>query len=185
MRTVLSSALLLFAVTGVPHAQPGRYERPFIDLDGNGTTDFTLAKTAAIGNEDVMTFQVMIVPTGENKVVAKKQEKPEIGNKVRFVAAFEKGDSIGYVLADTLEWAPKVPLPSRIYDFESDKSVPWQGPWPSEAPQYLGLKLVKDGKTYYGWTELRLDRKYKWALSIRDKAYNPRPGRPIRVGDNS
>ena len=118
----------------------------------------------------------MIDPVGKNKVVAER----EIDGEERFVAAFERGALIGKTLPDTLEWASEVP--PDIYDFVSDLAVPWRGPWPRESPQYLGLKLVKDGNTYYGWAHLRLNRKYEWALSIRDKAYNPRPGRPIRAG---
>lgn len=179
---LLTLSLALLALPAESHDQPGRFERPFIDLDEDGTTHFVLRKTAAIGNEEVTTFEAMIDPVGKSKVVAQKQEKPEVGDEERFVAAFEKGDTIGHVLPDTLEWAPKVPLPPMVYKFASDESVPWWGPWPREAPQYLGLKLVKDGNTYYGWAHLPLDRKYEWALSIRDKAYNPRPGRSIRAG---
>jgi hypothetical protein len=174
---VFALTLSLFAVSDSSRAQG---ERPFIDLDDDGTTDFSLKKTPAIGNEDVMSFEVLIIPKKNNQVAARKSEDPNFGTKERFVAAFKKGNTIGKALPDTLEWASKAP--PMVYDFVSDQSVPWRGPWPSEAPQYLGLKLVKDGNPYYGWAHLRLDRKYEWALSIRDKAYNPRPGRPIRAG---
>jgi len=171
MRNVLGSLLLLFTLTGAAYSQPdryGRYERPFIDLDGNGTTDFVLTQTAAIGNEDVTTFEVMIVPEGENQVAAREGVETALGEKSRFVAAFARGARIGKTLPDTLEWASDVP--PYIYNFVSVLAVPWRGPWSSEAPQYLGLKLVKDGNTYYGWAHLCLDKKYDWALSIRDKA---------------
>jgi len=176
------SLCLLLISTPVRAQPPSGGERPFLDLDDDGTTDFGLKSTQMMGNEDVMSFEVMIAPKRKNQVVAQKQENPRIGDKERFVTTFEKGYSIGKALPDTLEWAPKVPLPPKIYDFVSDLSVPWKGPWPSEEAQYLGLKLVKNGKTYYGWAKLRLDRKYAWAVSIREKAYNPRPGRPIRAG---
>jgi hypothetical protein len=138
-----------------------------------------------MGHEDVMVFSVMVVPRGENQVVARKAEMPKYGHKRRFVAALERGIPIGRALPDTLEWTrgkKRSEVPPLIYEFVSDHSPPWQGPWPSETPQYLGLKLVKDGKTYYGWAQVRLDRKYAYALGILDHAYNPHPGRSIRAG---
>jgi hypothetical protein len=138
-----------------------------------------------VGNEEVMGFSVMVVPHGKNQVVARRAEMPEYGHKRRFAAAFERGSLIGQALPDTLEWTTgkrKSEVPPILYEFVSDRSPPWQGPWPSEPPQYLGLKLMKEGKTYYGWAQLRLDQTYQWAVSIHEKAYNPRPGQPIRVG---
>jgi hypothetical protein len=178
---LLALSLALLALPTGAHAQPPwGGERPFIDLDEDGTTDFTLKSTSMVGNEDVTSFEVMIRPKDENRVVARKGTETEIGEKERFVAAFERGALIGKALPDTLEWASDVP--PEIYDFVSNLAVPWQGPWPSETPQYLGLKLVKDGNTYYGWAHLRLDRKYQWAVSIREKAYNSRSGPSVQAG---
>jgi hypothetical protein len=164
-------SLCLLTPTIPAHAQKGwEKEYPFIDLDGDGTTDFALKRTQAMGNEDGVSFEVMIVPKRNNRIVKQKEG---------FVMDFKKGDTIGEVLPDSLRWAPYRPV---LYDFVSNNSPQWRGPWPNEEAQYLGLKLMKDGKTYYGWAQVRIDRQSEFSVSVCATAYNPRPDQTIRAG---
>lgn len=47
--------------------------------------------------------------------------------------------------------------------------------------KYMGLKLIKDSKVYYGWVRLYLNT-YLRKLIVKDYAYNSTPNQPILAG---
>lgn len=122
-----------------------------------------------------MSFEAIIIPRRGNQVVKRKDS---------FVMAFEEGDSIGEALSDSLRWASHEAV---LYDFVGrEYSATWKGPWPGEKAQYLGLKLVKEGQTYYGWAHVRVDTSMVHGpVSVCALGYNRHPDQPIRAGNES
>ena len=51
---------------------------------------------------------------------------------------------------------------------------------------YLGLKLKKDGNTFYGWVRFSVSVSYKSVgFAVKDYAYNSAPNQPILAGQTS
>jgi hypothetical protein len=58
---------------------------------------------------------------------------------------------------------------------------PPSGLWQNNEDNYLGLRFIKDDKTYYGWA--RLNRGIEGtSLTLKDYAYNNNPGKHIFAG---
>jgi len=71
----------------------------------------------------------------------------------------------------------------RSYSFDHGL-ITWSGEWEKSADGYLGLKLIADGKTYYGWARLSVNVSSVGASCIiKDYAYNSIPNQPILAGE--
>ena len=58
------------------------------------------------------------------------------------------------------------------------------GNWTSKKDRYLGLKLISNGQTYYGWARLSVSVSSNAAsCTIKDYAYESTPGKSIIAGD--
>jgi hypothetical protein len=119
----------------------------------------------------------LVIPEGKNRILKVKDG---------YLAALEKGEIVGKRVPDSLKWASQA---STLYDAltytsPESTSVVWRGPWPGKKFRYLGLKLFRRGSSYYGWARVRVDTSEarEGPATVRDYAYNPHPGRPIRAG---
>lgn len=170
---VLACGLFLLPLTVM--AQPGAgEERPFIDLDGDGTTDFALERTMPVGHETTTGQYVKIVPNGDNQLVRQ--------NDTRYLMGFKKDDLIGGELPDSLTWVSETTI---LYygGYNDNTGKEWTGDWPNAKSRYLGLKLIKGENVYYGWAHVHVDTtKLYGTVRLRESRYNPHPGQPIRAG---
>jgi len=58
------------------------------------------------------------------------------------------------------------------------------GDWPNSTDRYLGLKIILNGQTHYGWARLSvIVDEGKASFKIKDCAYESTPGGPINAGD--
>jgi hypothetical protein len=56
--------------------------------------------------------------------------------------------------------------------------------WPNSTDRYLGLKIILNGQTYYGWARLNVIVDESKALfKLKDYAFNSTPGQSINAGD--
>jgi len=53
-----------------------------------------------------------------------------------------------------------------------------------DPPDYIGVRIRKNAKYYYGWMRVHVDKNVS-VLAILDYAYNSRPDQPIRPGEKS
>jgi Tol biopolymer transport system component len=179
-----SPTVLYARGAGTPAAQPGE-KRPFIDLDDDGTTDFSFQRPNsghAEWFEDGQRISKslvanLVIPEDKNRILKVKDG---------YLAALEKGEIVGKRVPDSLKWASQA---STLYDAltytsPESTSVVWRGPWPGKKIRYLGLKLVRRGSSYYGWARVRVDTSEarEGPATVHDYAYNPHQGQPIRAG---
>lgn len=181
---VLACGLFLLPLTVM--AQPGAgEERPFIDLDGDGTTDFTLKRTPASG---VSYFDDgERVNRGRSMSMIKPKNKNEIiERKGKLISFFEKGEIISKSLDDTLKWTnEKVLLYKKSYLVSKSKSrTSWKGYNPKSDKRYIGVRIVKRGKNYYSWIRMYVNPTSE-KVSVQASDYNPNAGQSIRAGQKS
>ena len=61
----------------------------------------------------------------------------------------------------------------------------YEGPWLNASHRYLGLTLVIDGQTHFGWARLSVGPFYNFSCiaTLEGYAYETIPGMPIRAGE--
>lgn len=59
------------------------------------------------------------------------------------------------------------------------------GPWKHADRRYLGLKLLVDGETHYGWARMTVNAKTGILANLTGYAYETVPNRPILSGKTS
>lgn len=57
------------------------------------------------------------------------------------------------------------------------------GNWYNQTDKYLGLKIIKNGLTYYGWVRLQIVSAS--SITVKDYAYNSIPNQPILAGQTT
>jgi len=178
---LLAISLTLLASPAGSHGQPGRSERPFIDLDGDGTTDLTIKRTPAYGTtyfddgNRVSTSVHMshITPERSNEIAAKNHS---------FLALFGEGELIGKEVTDSVKWTRnrRTLYEQTSFSSRDSSSTTWKGYKPNKNKKYLGVKLVTREGTHYGWIHVHID--HLGNVSIKASDYNTKTGQPIRAG---
>ena len=64
---------------------------------------------------------------------------------------------------------------------ESGWESRWTGPWAGVSEMSLGLQLVRENASYFGWAKLSVDAE-SGLLTVHDYAYNHRAGLPVLAG---
>lgn len=188
MRSLLSLVLFISFLLVSPHpsdAQPGK-KRPFIDLNEDETTDFSFQRPNS-GHSEWFEDGKRISKSLVTNLVIPERKNRILKVKEGYLAALKKGDLVGKKLPDTLKWTSEAsPLYDALsYTSPDSTSVNWRGPWPGKETRYLGLELVRRGSSYFGWALIRVDTSAarRGPATVRDYAYNSRPGQPIRAGN--
>ncbi len=57
------------------------------------------------------------------------------------------------------------------------------GNWYNQNDKYLGVKIIKNGLTYYGWVRLQVVSAS--SITVKDYGYNSIPNQPIKAGEVS
>lgn len=136
----------------------------YLDLDNNGTTDFNL--------------EVKLFFTSEFSPRSVKSYSSDISglvsNKIN-VGPFLYGE----IISDSIEDYNKDLISGWIPEYGGKL-----GSWPhtltsSENIAYVGLKLDKNGSTYFGWLKLKTDGK---SITIYSYAINTSPNQSITAG---
>jgi hypothetical protein len=70
------------------------------------------------------------------------------------------------------------------YDITGQCVIRTEGDWPNSSDRYLGLRIISNGQTYYGWARLSVFvDKSEASFKIKDYAYESTPGKSIHAGD--
>ena len=164
-----------------------------LDLNNDGTTDFVIhAKASRQYPLDpnygphctkcpLYTNTVSVSPpgTGNGSSVA-------ADNFTAFAPAFNSGDLINL----SLVWFASAKLKGVYSSCSGFPTLPGQcisgseGHWTMSSDRYLGLKLISNNQTYYGWARLSVSVNSNIAsFKIKDYAYQSTPDVSIIAGD--
>jgi hypothetical protein len=143
-----------------------------LDLNNDGVNDFSIIVAGSLsfcgGNHH--NFSVSIVPLDSNGVVPTNPLS---------LNAIINDQSIYDSAATTLE-------SYYSYVLRNVCIGGMTGSWSSSSDGYLGLKLIKRGKTYFGWVRLLISVSSKSAsVTIKDYAYNSIRNQFIAAGQSN
>lgn len=146
-----------------------------VDLDGNGTVDFTFRADRSfhiyseIGNRSLgipqggLDFGSFSVPLSFGYVIG-----PETSDPIAWQSSFQPGFPPGEWIGQTLH---------------SGSDLGTLGYWQPQMTAYLGVEFGIEGQTHYGW--IQLTTPFFSGVNggtILDWAYNANPGQPILAG---
>ena len=96
-------------------------------------------------------------------------------------AITEKGENISMDMPrGNVRWSESHgEIIESVYNGES---LSWNGTWSGDRAQYLGVQLVKDGKSYLGWVRVELNPETEKAF-VKEYAINRTPNADITSGD--
>ena len=159
---------------------PGRSDKDFpeqFDTDSDGRPDFYITMRS-VGNEDQSAFYFVLQSRGENSYLSSEDADTES----RY---FEQGMEVGPYpdfLDDPSAPATWYGLPFPVCEFRDQT---WHcGPLETEK-KYLGLRLVRDGKIYYGWALIGANPKEEGSkILIYDLEISSRAGESIMTGEH-
>jgi hypothetical protein len=154
------------------HVKIGPKSQYPLDLNHDGTTDFTFTNGTYIGSYGTSFYFLSIMPAQGNQAW---------GHTNR-----------GYGIASAL--FPKVRVGKNQHfsgggramasmPFGSQNSC--DGPWANVRSRYLGLKFLITGKTHYGWARLNVSCPYGAHTidgTLTGYAYETVPNRPLLTG---
>jgi hypothetical protein len=147
--------------------QPVGYNTSFnIDLNGDGTTDFTIITSQILYVQAPGNNAVVITPPDAAAALNPFDEisaNDQLGRGRRLMAFYTGGGT-----------GPSGTRPSG-------------GPWLGAQNKFLGLRFnFPDGSTHYGWARLSVGFDYpsfSFTATVHDWAYENTPDKPILAGD--
>ncbi|MBA3647669.1 MAG: T9SS type A sorting domain-containing protein [Chitinophagales bacterium] len=153
-----------------------------IDLDQDGTNDFIIGVIDTVvqfSDKDYFFHEVLADPYNDNSVVATTFQS----NGFTFVYPiyFNKGN----VIKPELGWNNAAS--QTMADFQGYVSTNGNGygSWNNVTDKYLGLRIKKGSKEYYGWARLDIKAsKDTVYFTLKDYAVQSTPDTAIEAGDN-
>ena len=121
-----------------------------IDLDGDNTIDFTFS-TIHVGDPVLRRDRIQFF-AGSGFYSFLPIDHIELSKILR------KGDKIGATAPTGYTWY------NGAFTVLAEKIIPetgetyWEGPWKNMSHHYLALQIEKNGKRYFGWIELSMDK---------------------------
>jgi len=143
------------------------YASPYyLDIDKDGTNDFSF-QTVSFGENGTVNTEYLVYPMNDNEVMHVEGS----------AAITEAGETItGDLKAGNLSWSEE---PAEIIESSYDgNTMKWNGTWSGGRDQYLGIKLVKDGRSYLGWVRIEVSPETEKAY-ITDYAINRSAGQQL------
>ena len=159
---------------------PRLWQTTWLDLDEDGTPDFVFEYwvygTYNEPTSNMTNFlQVQSVPSGPFPWLDR--------GSVQYTylrGAIPLQDSA--VIDSALGWSHYgVWLASIDWSIESGWESRWTGTWAGVSEMSLGLQLVREDSSYFGWAKLSVDAE-SGLLTVHDYAYNHRAGLPVLAG---
>jgi hypothetical protein len=156
------------------HRVIGPHDSYNIDLNHDGTTDFTIVNSVSVCT-DFCFFELRQRPAAGNSALGYIR-----GSGFLLDSALKSGASIG----------PRAPFKkgtaamavARANVYTSNKTIAY-GPWVNVKDRFLGLKFQISGKTHFGWARLMVKvSKTKITATLTGYAYETISGKSIRAG---
>lgn len=154
-----------------------------IDLDQDGTMDFIVGVIDTIVtdtvNGDFFFHKVAALPYNDNSIVASSFKSH--GNVFVYDVYFNKGN----IIKPELGWNNATSQTMVGFQGYVTTAGTSYGSWANTANKYLGLRLTKGGKKYYGWARLDVKAtKDTVYFTLKDYAVQSTPDTAIAAGDN-
>jgi len=145
------------------------YANPFyLDIDKDGKSDFSF-QTVSFSQDGQVYTQYLVNPMNDNQVMHVEGS----------AAIAEAGELISEDLPrGNVHWsdAHAEIIESRY----TGESMDWFGTWSGGRDQYLGIKLVKEGKSYLGWVRVEVNPETEMAY-VKEYAINRQAGAQVAV----
>jgi len=139
----------------------------YLDADKDGQADFLFTTVYENENGSIHT-KYMVDAIGQNEVLA-------IDNDAAIADGGNAIDSFGNV-----GWNK---TPASILEQVSDaEGNSWKGLWSGDRDQYVGIRVVKDGKSYTGWVKVFIDQDAEQA-QVQGYALNKAANSGISAGE--
>ncbi len=140
----------------------------YMDVDKDGINDF-LFHTVSIHEEGVLRTKYMVKGLGNNEVLAASGH----------AAITEDGETVGSEPEfNNLSWSDSH---AQILEGVVDgNDLSYTGTWSGDRSQYIGFKLEKEGKTFYGYAEVTIDPVNEKA-NVPGYGINRAPGQNIQI----
>ena len=144
-----------------------------IDLDKNGTNDFTFG-TIHVGDPLLGIDRIQFFAGSGNYsfLIIDNAEESAILNK---------GDRVSFTPPAGHQWF------NIAFTVLTEKIIPendpayWQGPWTNITHRYLAVQIERDGKRYNGWIELSVDKNQE-KLILHRGAISKEPSIDVSAG---
>lgn len=149
-----------------------------LDLDGNGTTDFTFEAFTSfrtysdagnrsvgvpVGGQDVGSWSI---PLLDGFLIG-----PELPEPLQWAGSFQPIFPPDYWVGQTLH--------SRNF---AGSAGYWDPPWPEYLRAYVGVEFTIEEATHYGWIQVEVFAAPGNGGTILDWAFNSVPGQPLLAG---
>ncbi|MFN0275200.1 MAG: hypothetical protein ACKVPJ_05615 [Chitinophagales bacterium] len=156
-----------------------------LDLNNDGTTDFTLSATSAGSN--IITSLGANVFYGINGVFI----NPENSNSIAGTSGSLTGFAYPYVLASSVNVGGgqlflNASFQTLAYSFFAshdgvENVIAQYGLWlGGQTDKFIGLKMLIAGNSHYGWVRVNVDSSHK-KMTVKDYAFESAPNTPIHT----
>ncbi len=138
-----------------------------LDADKDGQADFLF--TTVYENENGMIHtKYMVSAMGDNEILT-------VDNDAAIADAGTSLDGFGNITWNN--------APASILEQVDDSSKSeWKGLWSGDRDQYVGIKVVKEGKSYTGWVKVFIDQSSEQA-QVQGYALNTVADHAISAGE--
>ncbi len=146
------------------------YASPYyLDIDRDGKNDFVF-----------QTVSVSLEGSVHTKYLIQALQNHQVMDVAGSAAISEAGEAISNDMPrGNVRWTESHgEIIESVYNGES---LNWNGTWSGDRAQYLGVKLVKEGKSYLGWVRVELNPETEQAF-VKEYAINRLPNADIASG---
>lgn len=158
--------------TYLNNLQLGANETYHLDIDANGSPDFTF-HTQLVGDP-------VLKQDRRQFLVGSKVETNLLNDAEDESPRLNKGDRISMQHSGhTWYQLSSIVLAEKVISL--DGSITWQGQWKNAAHHYLPVQVKKAGKIYLGWVEISFDVALQ-KLTLHKAALSTESGKDIRAG---
>jgi hypothetical protein len=156
------------------HRVIGPHDSYNIDLNHDGTTDFTIANSVSACT-DFCFFELRQRPAAGNSALGYI-----LGSGFLLDSALKSGALIGSRRPFKKGTAAMAVARANVYT--SNKTIAY-GPWVNVKDRFLGLKFQINGKSHFGWARLMVKlSKTKITAILTGYAYETIPGKSVKAG---
>jgi hypothetical protein len=156
------------------HRVIGPHDSYNIDLNHDGTTDFTIANSVSACT-DFCFFELRQRPAAGNSALGYI-----LGSGFLLDSALKSGAPIGFHGPFKKETAAMAVARANVYT--SNMTIAY-GPWVNVKDRFLGLKFQINGKSHFGWARLMVKlSKTKITAILTGYAYETIPGKSVKAG---
>ena len=145
-----------------------------LDLNNDGTTDFNIKRA------DVLVSSYSSSSTAKTVQVTRNSSNQMVRKGVGSYSTSAMALPMKKTIDAGLTWSNANNIGTAFMAVNLNNAN--AGPWVNQTDKYLGLKLIKNSQTYYGWARLNVGKNSN-TFTIKDYAYESTPDTKILAGN--